>query len=269
MKFTKRTDLAQEFVGQNSNIDGVFITDYEIESLKITHIEVQSIAEKLLLKPCGNYYTIFTEEMQEINCEINVLCKILEGILPKGKCLVVGLGNSNITPDSLGSRTVANILSTAQFKELAEFEEMKLSDVCVIETGVFAQTGIETANQIKLIAKGINADFILAIDSLACGERERLGLTIQVTDTGITPGSGVGNNRTLLSKKNLQIPVIAIGVPMVMDLSAITGNSNDVMMITTRDIDAVVKHFAKVISAAVNKVLNPNLTSDDIQQLLF
>jgi spore protease len=227
------------------------------------------LAHEMGTKPTGNYLTLFCEERNATE-DTNKLIKALNEILPDlegSKILVAGLGNENITPDSLGVRTAGKILATAHFKSTnehevnQEFHELGLREVYVIQPGVMAQTGLESAVQLKLIANGIKPDFLIVIDSLACSAYERLATTIQVTDTGIAPGSGVKNERKEISHDVFGVPVIAIGVPTVID--------HQEMMLVPRDIDLIVAHYAKVISGAVNLTLNPALDESEIEQLLM
>jgi spore protease len=201
--------------------------------------------------------------------EVEALSEVLRGFIPEhGRILVAGLGNENITPDSLGVRAASRVVATAHFKNSDEFRDLGMREVYVVETGVLAQTGMESGEQLKFIADGIKPDMAVIIDSLACAETERLGRTIQITDTGIAPGSGVGNARREVSRKTLGVPVVAIGVPTVIDWQGGDGEPEP-LMVTPRDIDAVINHYAKIIAKALNKVLIPSLTEGEIERLRF
>jgi spore protease len=168
-------------------------------------------------KTGGDYATIYCPDM-DADEEIHELSRIITGFLPKIhnlKTLVAGLGNENITPDSLGVRAAGKVLATSHFKGHSEFNELGLKEVYVITPGVMAQTGLESAQLVKFISDSVRPDCLIVIDSLACRARERLGATIQVTDAGISPGSGVKNERKELSRDVFGIPVIAVGVPTV------------------------------------------------------
>jgi spore protease len=199
---------------------GLTVEGTQIGSIKINRVAVSNErASKSSGKAIGDYITMYCPEMDS-DTEIGVLCNIISKMFPKSenaKTLVVGLGNENITPDSLGVRAAGKVLATAHFKKMENFheQELNLSEVYVIQPGVMAQTGLESAQYVKSIADEINPDCLVVIDSLACGERERLGCTIQVTDTGISPGSGVKNERKEFSKDVFGVPVIAVGVPTV------------------------------------------------------
>jgi len=259
-----RTDLALELIS-----DGVSHTESRINGLLFTKTELSE--SNPLGKPAGSYVTLHCTERDE-KAEIGALLHILEGFIPKtGRILVAGLGNANITPDALGVRAVSGIVATAHLAESTEFNELNMREVYVVETGVLAQTGMESVEQLKYIADGIKPDMAVVIDSLACSETERLGRVIQVTNTGIAPGSGVGNARREVSGKTLGIPVVAVGIPTVIDLSSIApdiGKTYEAMVVP-RDIDAVISHFAKVIAKALNNALIPTLSEAEIEKLRF
>jgi spore protease len=189
----------------------------------------------------------------------NLLCDIQEP-----KFLVAGLGNSNITADSLGVRVAEKVLATAHFAAHPEFDELGLNQVNVFMPRVMAQTGFESADQIKFIAAGMNPDCLIVVDSLSCSSIERLTKTIQITDTGIFPGSGVGNNRCEISQETLGFPVIAIGVPTVVFLPRECDEP-----LVPRDIDMMVNRFSKIISNAINTALNPSLSCEEVQSLVM
>jgi spore protease len=231
-------------------------------------------------KPDGNYITLFCvnrDAAQDIAALTEALHKILPDSLtsPENRCktLVAGLGNENITPDSLGVRTVAKVLATGHFasnSELrGEFDELGLSEVYAVAPGVMAQTGFETAEQLRFLTDGIRPDCLIVIDSLACNSVERLATTIQLTDTGISPGSGVHNNRREISRATFGIPVVAIGVPTVIDWQGESRDTSEPFMVVPRNIDIIISHYARVISAAINKTLNPELDESEIEGLLM
>jgi spore protease len=253
-----RTDLACE-VTPSEGITSEFSLVGSVEISKIV------ITAAGLTKPPGSYYTLFCPDM-ETEDEISALSQTLIQILPDTKnlkILVVGLGNENITPDSLGVRSAGKVLATGHLKKASrnEFDELGLREVYVVAPGVMAQTGLESVEFLKLLADGIKPDCLIVIDSLACGERSRLGSTIQLTDTGISPGSGVKNERKEFSQSVFGVPVVAVGVPTVIDINE--------DLLVPRNIDVLINHFARIISAAFNKVLNPNLDESDIEKLLI
>ena len=265
-----RTDLANEIASES----GLTLEETVIEGIEVTRVAISEQASKKTGKPPGIYITLSCAD-RNADAEIGVLARILTKMLSENcpetthfKTLVTGLGNDNITPDSLGVRTAEKVLATAHFAGHREFTDLELREVYVIEPGVMAQTGLESAEQLRFIANGIKPDCLIVIDSLACNERQRLARTIQVTDTGISPGSGVKNERKEFSYGVFGIPVIAIGVPTVIDLST-PNQQQEAFMMIPRDIDIVIRHFSKVISSAINRALNPSLDEFDIEGLLI
>jgi spore protease len=264
MNNKNRTDLASELIA-----DGISHKKSRINGLLLT--ETRLGADNPLSKPEGVYTTLHCQSRDE-KAETGALFQVLGSFIPeKGKILVAGLGNANITPDSIGVRAASRIVATAHFAESEDFADLGMREVFAVETGVLAQTGMESSVQLKFIADGIKPDMVVVIDSLACSEPERLGRTIQVTDTGIAPGSGVGNARREVSVKSLGVPVVAIGVPTVIDLSSLCPEAakDFESMVVPRDIDNIVMHFSKVISKALNKILIPTLSESEIEKLRF
>jgi spore protease len=261
-----RTDLAVECEGMAADVA-------KVHGLRLSRVSVGKSAEKTINKPAGDYYTLYCPDRDEER-ETQALCEVLSRMIGTGqqRALVAGLGNENITPDSLGVRTANRVCATAHFSGHKEFRDLEMNEVYVIETGVLAQTGIESAKQLKYIADGIKPDIIIVIDSLACSETHRLARTIQLTESGIAPGSGVKNARQALSADTMGTRVLAIGVPTVIDLASLTDDETAKSytgMVVPRDIDLVIRHFSKVISRALNRTLNPSLTDSELEGLLF
>ncbi len=261
MFFTSRTDLALEFSAKSGEKEGVSHREYELYGMTVTETELSEEAAKRLGKNAGRYYTLYSERVPEPQNEIYALSAVLRKLLPKGKCLAVGLGNPEITADSLGWRTAEQILATAQFDESLKGDG--IGSVCVIRTNVSSNSGIESALQTKLAAQGISADYVIAVDSLACSSSARLCSTVQVTDTGICPGSGAGNPRKRLDAATVGVPVVAVGVPTAMEHR----ERGECFTVTRRDADCYVRRYSYVISAAVNRVLNPALSESDLRML--
>ncbi|MCL1823518.1 MAG: GPR endopeptidase [Oscillospiraceae bacterium] len=209
-----RTDLAFEALASrriSHSGNGVNIKKSDINNLPFTEIKLDK--KNAAGKPKGIYTTLFCTDRDE-KTETEALFRILRDFVPEtGRILAAGLGNANITPDSLGVRTASRITPTAHFRESQEFADLGMREVYVVETGVLAQTGMESGEQLAFITNGVKPALVLVIDSLACAEPDRLGRTIQITDAGIAPGSGVGNTRREVSAKTLGVPVVAVGVP--------------------------------------------------------
>jgi spore protease len=207
-----RTDLASELTA-----DGISHKESDFHGLLLTETKLGS--NNPIGKPAGTYTTLHCDsEIRDEKAESDALFQALTNFIPRtGRILVAGLGNANITPDSLGVRAASRVVATAHLSGSEDFTDLGMREIFVVETGVLAQTGMESSRQLSFIADGIKPDMTVVIDSLACAEPQRLGRTIQVTDTGIAPGSGVGNSRQEVSAKTLGgIPVVAIGVPTVL-----------------------------------------------------
>ncbi len=243
-QFQVRTDLALEarekFEEDNVEIKGVRIQEELVEAseIKITNVMIETEnGAKSMGKPKGNYITLeapnMSEQDEDYHREISVqLAKIVRGLMPKKEepatVLVVGLGNREVTPDALGPRVVDNMMITRHIiREFGKYAlgEEETNQISGIVPGVMAQTGMETVEIIKGIVQETKPDFIVAVDALAARSTKRLGRTIQVTDTGINPGSGVGNHRHGLNVESLGVPVIAIGIPTVVDAATIVNDT--------------------------------------------
>lgn len=260
-KYSIRTDLAveaREMViasrGKNvtdekdlSNINGVVIKEKEENGIKLSLVEVSKEGEKELNKKAGKYLTM---EVQGIRQQDTNLQKKVEeifarefshflsglGIKKEASCLVVGLGNWNVTPDALGPQVCENLLVTRHLYELSpQSVDEGYRPVSALAPGVMGLTGIETSDIIMGVVEKTKPDFVIAIDALASRSIERVNSTVQISNTGIHPGSGVGNKRKELSEETLGIPVIAVGVPTVVDAVSITSDT----------IDFILKHFGR------------------------
>lgn len=242
-KFKIRTDLALEakesFEGTDVEISGVVLEeDYNEESnIKITRVVIENEqGAKAMGKPVGSYITLeaatLREEDEGYHREVSKeMAKYIKELLPKknkASILVVGLGNRDVTPDALGPLVVNNLnINRHIFKEFGRGDCENCIEVSSVVPGVMAQTGMETAEMIKGIVDEIKPDAIIAIDALAARSTHRLNTTIQISNTGINPGSGVGNHRTGLTKESLGVEVIAIGIPTVVDAATIVNDTMD------------------------------------------
>ena len=286
-KYSVRTDLAVEAhemvveersEQQNSStIEGVIIKEKEEQGVKISTVEITKEGEKAIGKKAGRYLTLevqgirqqdteLQEKVEEVFAkEFNQLMKQLK-ISDEASCLIVGLGNWNVTPDALGPMAVENLLITRHLFSLQpENVQDGFRSVSAIVPGVMGLTGIETSDIIHGVIEKSKPDFVIAIDALAARSIERVNSTIQISDTGIHPGSGVGNKRKELSMETLGIPVIAIGIPTVVDAVSITSDT----------IDFILKHFGKELKEGdrPSRALAPagmtfgekrNLTEEDL-----
>jgi len=223
-KYQIRTDLAIDYVEEKKELKGVKHSTKIIDDIKITDVELSD--NNVLNKKKGKYITLEFEDVTDIeNREkvTNILTDILKKILKLNKDsfgLIIGLGNDKSTPDSLGPLVVNDIIVTNHLYILNELSD-NYKRLAAINPGVMGETGIETSDIIDGVVKKIKPSFLIVIDSLASKSIERLNKTIQITDTGIHPGSGIGNKRKEISYETLGIPVIAIGVPTVVDATVI------------------------------------------------
>jgi spore protease len=284
-----RTDMAAEAVGRVTNsqrLDGVTQKEsYRQEGeVFVTETEILTdSAAKTVGKRVGRYVTVksadgtfdrysphFIKRAHIIADEISRLCNGAE------KVLVTGLGNPMITPDALGSVCADRIFATRHIKRFAhEIDSSEMTEVSAVQTGVMGQTGLEAAEQIKALCREISPDCVIAVDALACSELSNLGCTVQMTDTGISPGSGVENARQELSEATLGVPCIAVGIPTVTDLSTATEQifgkasppDTPPMMVTPRGIDLIVLNGGKYIALGINLALQKGLTAEDIISL--
>jgi len=288
---SKRTDLAFESAQQiltTASISGLaqYQRNYENADIKVTEISVDDQkASEMIGKPIGKYVTIentngcFSLYSDLFDEQIDVLCKELNSLMGKTprKIMFAGLGNRAITPDSLGPITAEKIFATRHIKRLAkDIDTSDLSDVSVITTGVMAQTGVESSETVKALAGIIKPDVIIIVDALACSDLSHLGTTIQLTNTGISPGSGVENARKELSFHTLGVPCIAIGVPTVADMNSIAEELCNVqapeefdgMLVTPKSIDNLVLRSAGLIATAINRTFHPDLSDEEIASLI-
>lgn len=275
-----RTDIAlerQEML-KNDNQNGIRVKKWGKDYAQVTEIEIYNEdGEKALGKGRGKYITVdlpeFSHESELLDGRLSTLTKAIKSLLPENaKCiLVAGLGNENITPDALGPLCARQIFSTRHIKKELEKELSLpgLNSIASVSTGVLGQTGIETVEYIGGIVNLINPEAVIVIDALASRRLSRLGKTVQLTDTGITPGSGVGNFRKTIDKSTLGVPVISMGVPTVVDGNTIaydlTGKETDTngetenMIVTPREIDTIITRASRLLSLSINCALQPNM----------
>lgn len=270
-----RTDLALECFesAEKTKLDGVIVR----ENNAVTTVEVTNENGALALgKPKGKYVTLnvqsFVTDTNVFDERLNEFSSVLKTVLPKNAAsvLVVGVGNENITADSLGPKTNDYVLATRHIlpdlqKSLAADD---LFNVATLTTGVLGETGIETAEIVKGIVRQISPDCVIAVDALAASSAERLGTTIQFSDSGISPGSGVGNHRDEISSTTVGVPVIAIGIPTVVSTGVISGDGSDTAFVTPREIDRITEQGAKLIGMGINVCLQKSLSVSDLLALV-
>lgn len=283
--FQQRTDLALEsrdLAAQSGELKGVEFEESLREGLRCQKIRVTTQdGSKALGKPVGTYYTLnisslLRRESGEFPAAVEALRSILvELIPPTPACsLIAALGNRNITPDNIGPLAAENLLVTRHLKQYAPEDFKMLNPVAVVTPGVLANSGIESSDSIKWICEQLRPARVIVIDALAASSLDRLCRTVQITDTGITPGSGVGNSRSAINSDSLGVPVVAIGVPTVVDIASLIdsdgakGAANKEMIVTPRNIDTEVVAAARLVAYALNCALHAGLKIEDVDMLV-
>ena len=299
-----RTDLAMESFNEGDHSPGVQVSHWDTADVRMTEVIIsdEETAHQLG-KPCGVYLTMECGLLRERDPEARIAVSALLGeelgrmirSESDAPVLVIGLGNRFITPDSLGPLAVDRTLVTRHMLQ-TEYARSDMRSVCAIAPGVLGVTGVETMEMVQSLAEKLRPRAIVCIDSLAARASERIGSTIQLTDTGIQPGGGVGNHRQPLTRETLGTDVIAIGMPTVVyaatlardafaALSARNGDQPDEsaldamerellsealgeMIVTPREIDAIVQDAAAVIAAGVNRALQPLLSDAEIAAMM-
>jgi spore protease len=303
--------------GNAGEVPGVEVEDESSLNVKVTRVKIISQeGQQAMGKPMGTYITIEADKLRDRDIDVEdevsrVLAKELVSLLKVDKdavAFVVGLGNWNVTPDALGPRVISKLMVTKHLLELKpEYKDSGLRPVCAITPGVLGTTGMETSDIIEGIIEKIKPDFIIAIDALASRRMNRISTSIQIADTGINPGSGIGNYRSALSQDVLGIPVIAIGVPTVVDAGTMANDTIDMLietlmkqskgdtqfysvlksmdrdekynlitevispyvgklMVTPKDIDAVIDDVSRIIANGINISLHENVTLEDVNR---
>ncbi len=284
-----RTDLVVEQTEQYRDTlpDGVTVEEYTRNGVGLTRVVISSEqGARALGRAQGQYITI---ELPVVDSSVSpaddathLLADELASLLPSlGLVLVVGLGNSDITPDALGPLAARQIFATRHIPaQVAKQTGLTgLRPVAAVAPGVLGQTGIETSEIILSMIHDLKPAAVLVVDALAARSLDRLGKTIQLSDQGISPGAGVLNSRKELSKQTLGVPVISIGIPTVVDgatmVSDLLETESDkiperarTVMVTPRDIDALIARGARHLSLAINSALQPRLSMEDITYLV-
>ncbi|MBR4068485.1 MAG: GPR endopeptidase [Clostridia bacterium] len=295
-----RTDLAMESIGSGgTGRDGVRVEEDCLGEVNRTRIVIETPqAAASLKRPCGEYITLSCAGLSRCDTEtrqrlIGLVAGSVRAMLPaEGTVLVVGLGNRNVTADALGTRVVERLLVTRHLQSaLADGITGGLRSVSAIAPGVLGITGIETAELCRGLVKHVNPSAVIAIDALAAFDSSRICTTVQIADTGIEPGSGVGNHRLGLTRNTLGVKVIAVGVPMVVYASTIArdavsrlmgeyGLRADVllekisesylgeMVVTPREIDEMVISVADLLAEGLNRALQPQLDAETLHTFL-
>ncbi len=290
-----RTDLAVEAIENHKSaaaLPHVRQSDRMLEGFAIHEVRILSEdAAREIGKPQGRYLTLeldalIRREEDAFPRACKALSTLLRELLPRpndGPVLIAGLGNRMITPDAIGPQTADHVIATRHLVAQSPDIFADWRPVSALAPGVLGQTGVETGEVICGVLDRVRPAAVIAVDALAAGRLSRLLRTVQLADTGITPGAGVGNARAALNKETLGVPVIAVGVPTVVDgatlaheISSQLGQPacealddlSQPVMITTRDIDREVADISRMLGYAVNMALHPHLSVADIDLYL-
>ena len=284
--FAKRTDLAlearelwQESAENTTKLSGVKAIKTRREGYPVTRVQIlDDNGAKSLGKPVGDYLTVdlstfwqrkpdyFERAVRSIGAELKAM------IPQEGAVLVVGLGNSAMTPDAVGPLSLESLLITRHLRAAMPRQFAGFRPVSAFRTGVLGTTGVESAEAVRGLVKEVEPSFVITVDALASRRLGRVCTTVQMSDTGIVPGSGVGNYRAALDKETLGVPVFCVGVPTVVDAATLAADlleesgvedfdekrlrgKNHPLMVTPRDIDAQVRELSKVIGYGINWAL--------------
>jgi spore protease len=314
------TDLAveaHELSNGSSSIQGMYMDAEKIGPIAISRITIESIAAaKRVGKAVGHYTTLEVPELRKRDPDLQEqvaqtfakeLSKFLQ-LNDKSTVLVVGLGNWNVTPDSLGPLVVEKLLVTRHlFSLMPEMVQSGFRSVCAFAPGVLGLTGMETSEIVSGVVDRLKPDLVIAIDALAARSLERVNATVQVADTGIQPGGGVGNHRLAINQETLGVKVIAIGVPTVVDAATIASDTIDLLLreldakspehtanstlhhmpvdekkrliakvlqpldnnllVTPKEVDEFVEDMAYVLALALNAALHPDISFEEAREL--
>lgn len=297
----RRTDLAvearelwQQSAQKTTDLPGVKARTESCQGLEVTRVEIlDEEGEKALGKPKGTYLTVELPDLerrdrQEVLSSARVVAEQVESLLkiPKdGLILVVGLGNRDVTADAVGPRAMESVLVTRHLIEAIPEHFDKFRPVAAVCSGVLGDTGVESGELIQALAEKLKPNCVVAVDALAARSLHRVCRTIQIADTGIIPGSGVGNHRMALNQETLGVPVIALGVPTVVDAATLcidlleqTGQkeaSLDILrdkgkdlFVTPKNVDSLVISLARVLGLGISTALHVDLYVEDVEMLL-
>ena len=288
----QRTDLAaeahqlwQQSTGQTTTLSGVKAVDSEAEGFAVHTVSIlDQEGADALGKPVGRYVTLeldglLRKEGDAFPRAVSAIAALLSPLLPKeGEVLVAGLGNRAITPDLIGPLSAEHTLITRHLVEQLPDHFGHFRPVAALTPGVLATTGVESGTLVQAAVRELRPACVIAVDALASRSAQRLCRTVQLADVGIVPGSGVGNHRMALDRKTLGVPVIAIGVPTVVEASTLImdllGKDDDEGLpggdrfVTPREVDSRVADLSRVIGYGVSMALNPGLTVEELDLLL-
>lgn len=282
MLYRGRTDLASESFrqlgedsGRLTQLPGVKARKESLNALDVMSVEIlDQTGARALGKPIGKYFTLdapkqFRRGAEQFPDLVEALSELIVRCAGDfDSVLVAALGNPDITPDALGSLSAGHILVTRHLKEAGTPGFEGFSSLALSRPGVLGCSGIESAVQIKLLCSQIKPGLVIVIDALAGADLDRLCRCIQVSSSGISPGSGVGNDRQELSRETLGTPVVSIGMPTVMDAGLLAGEGMAGLFVTPRNIDSLVRAGAAAIGYGINMAVHRGLSIGDMDMLL-
>ncbi len=289
---TVRTDLAveahalwRESAGETTRLKGVAAREEQVEGMTVTRVEIlDQEGARALGKPEGTYLTLdvsplWRREEDAFPRAVRAVAALLGPLLPEeGPVLAAGLGNQAMTPDALGPRSLDHLLVTRHLGEALP----QLRPVAGLGAGVLGTTGMEVAEWVRGAAEQVRPAAVIVVDALAARDLERLCATVQIADTGLVPGSGVGNHRMALNRETLGVPVISVGVPTVVDAETIArdllGEAGAVpkalngrgrrFFVTPESIDQKIRDLSKVLGYGINLALQESLALEDLEALM-
>lgn len=272
---TTRTDLALESVqaarsgAEAGTISGVRSRERTREGYAVTDIRVEDEdGAQALGKPVGRYVTVdlgpyFRREADYFDRGVRCLAGELAALLPEGPVLAAGLGNRAMTCDAVGPASIDNLLVTRHMIRAMPRQFADFRPVAAVCPGVLARTGLEALELVRGAVERVRPAAVIAVDALAARDSARLCATVQLSDTGLVPGSGVGNRRSALDRGTLGVPVIAVGIPTVVDADLRAG-----LFLTPRDIDQRIRELGRLLGYGITLTLQPSLTAADVTALL-
>lgn len=291
-----RTDLAMEsgVLDRQTLPEGVKMWQEEKAGVPVTVVQLQTKrAAEAIGKPKGTYVTVelgqvLRRERDSFDSAVKAIAEYLRemlGLPASLPVLVAGLGNREVTPDAIGPLTADHVLVTRHMLKKMPKEFGGFRPVSALVPGVLGTTGVESAETVRALTERTEAAAVIAVDAIAARDTKRLCSTVQLSDAGITPGSGIGNSRAALDRESLGVPVIALGVPTVTDAATMAADlfaragqtvheeqlrsASTGMIVTTSDIDRRVREISRVLAFAINSALQPQLDLSELEDLTF
>lgn len=269
--------LSQDSAVKNTLFPGLSLRDEQLFGLSVNCLEISDPEASVKLgKPVGSYFTLELpvngyRSSDEFPSSVKAVAELIRrcaGELPE-ETLIAALGNPDITPDAIGPLTASSVLVTRHMKKAGSPEFVPFRSVALCRTGVLGTTGVESAAQIRTLCHELGVGLVIAVDALACAESSHLCRTVQISSSGIVPGSGVGNDREKLDREFLGVPVVAVGVPTVIDAAVFSDDEAlRGMFVTPRSIDSLVRCASRIIGYGIDLALHDGLTIEDVDMLV-